>query len=126
MRAMNILFLSIGEFNSLEGGSVHIDVVKQLSIMGHNVHVVCKIERRNKVNTYLEELGDIKVLRVKTGNIKNTSIIEKGISTVLLEYQFLSAIKRYFRDVKFDLVLYHTPPITFTKVYSLKILLIWG
>ena len=113
---MNILFLSIGEFGSLEGGSVHIDVVKQLSNMGHTLYVVCKTERRNGLSTHMETIDGINLLRVKTGNIKNTNIIEKGISTILLEYQFLWAIKKYLRDIKFDLVLYHTPPITFTKV----------
>jgi len=37
---------------------------------------------------------------------------------LLLEGQFLSAIKRYFADITFDLVIYSTPPITFTKVIN--------
>ena len=32
-----------------------------------------------------------------------------------LEGKFISAIKKYFSDVKFDLVLYSTPPITLQK-----------
>lgn len=34
----------------------------------------------------------------------------------MLESQFKSALKKYFRDVKFDLILYSTPPITFNNV----------
>ena len=35
-----------------------------------------------------------------------------------VESLFLGAIKKYFSDVKFDLVLYSTPPITFQRVVS--------
>lgn len=113
---MNILFLSVGEFANIEAGSVHIDLVKQLSSVGHNIYVACKNERRNKKPTCLSEEFGLHILRIKTGNIKKTNVIEKGISTLLLEYQFLHAIKKYWSDVIFDVVLYHTPPITFTKV----------
>ena len=34
----------------------------------------------------------------------------------MIESQFLNAIKKYFADIKFDLILYPTPPITFVKV----------
>lgn len=52
------------------------------------------------------------ILFLKTGNIQKTNVIEKGISTLLIEYQITSAIRRYFAKEKFDLVLYATPPIT--------------
>ena len=55
---------------------------------------------------------NVHILFLKTGNIQKTNVIEKGISTLLIEYQITSAIRRYFAKVKFDLVLYATPPIT--------------
>ena len=45
--------------------------------------------------------------------MQKTNIIEKGISTLSIESMFIGAIKKYFSNVKFDLVLYSTPPITF-------------
>lgn len=111
---MNILFLSLGDFENLGEGSVHIDVLKRLA-EDHETYLVCKRERRHKKPTELSREYGINVLRVKTGNIKNTNLIEKGISTVLVEYQFLSAIKKYLKDVKIDLILYTTPPITLVK-----------
>ena len=113
---MKILFLSVGEFANIEAGSVHIDLVRQLAEDGHDVYVACKNERRNGVPTSLKDEYGLHVLRVRTGNLKRTSLIEKGLSTILLEYQFLHAIKKYWKGICFDLVLYHTPPITFTKV----------
>lgn len=59
----------------------------------------------------------VNVLRVRTGNIKRTSnIIEKGLATLLIDWQFIAAINKYLNNVKFDLVLYSTPPITFERV----------
>lgn len=113
---MNILFLSVGEFSNIEAGSVHIDLVRQLADYGHNVFVACKNERRHNKPTSLTYESGLNVLRIKTGNIKNTNVIEKGISTILIEYQYLSMIKKYWGNIKFDVVLYHTPPISFTKV----------
>jgi glycosyltransferase involved in cell wall biosynthesis len=48
----------------------------------------------------------------KIGNNKKASLVEKGITTLLLPRFYISAIKKYFSNVKFDLVMYPTPPIT--------------
>ena len=56
------------------------------------------------------------LLKVKTLNIQKTNFIEKGIGTILLEYQFEQAINRYFKQIRFDLILYSTPPITLTRI----------
>ncbi|WP_237718781.1 glycosyltransferase family 4 protein [Alkalibacillus haloalkaliphilus] len=53
---------------------------------------------------------------MKIGNITKTNLIEKGISTLTIESKFLKAVKRKLSHVKFDLVLYSTPPITFEKI----------
>ena len=36
-------------------------------------------------------------------------------ATVSLEYKFIAGIKKYFSKIRFDLVMYSTPPITFCK-----------
>ena len=55
------------------------------------------------------------ILKVRTGNIQKTNMIEKGVSTLLLEYQLIQAISHYYKDVTFDLILYSTPPVTIVK-----------
>lgn len=114
---MNILFLTIGDFDNLEAGSVHVDLVKKFAAMGHQVYVACKDERPDCQKVAMETISGITLLRIRTGAIKkNTNIFKKGLSTITLERKYIKAIKGYFSDVKFDLVLYHTPPITFGKV----------
>ena len=52
------------------------------------------------------------LLPIKANSSEDAVILEKGISTILLEGQLRAAIGKYLRRVKFDLVLYSTPPIT--------------
>ena len=83
---------------------------------GHNVYIVTPYERQFALPTSLSEVDGIHLLGVRTLNIQKTNIIEKGIGTILLETQFNRAIKKYLSHVNFDLILYSTPPITFTDV----------
>jgi glycosyltransferase involved in cell wall biosynthesis len=54
------------------------------------------------------------MLHVKTGNVTGrVGLFEKGVAQLFLENQFIEGIKKYFSDVKFDLIIYSTPPITF-------------
>lgn len=115
---MKILFLSIGNLRDLSAHSLYPDLLREFAKNGHDVYAVCANEKRNGQPTESVLEAGINVLRVRTGNLTKCSIIEKGISTLRVESQFKSAIKKYFKDVKFDLVMYSTPPITFAGVIS--------
>jgi len=90
--------------------------MNELRDRGHKIYIASPTERRFGESTHLIEEEGGKILKVKTLNIQKTNVIEKGIGTLLLEGQFCRAIRRQWSDVKFDLVLYSTPPITFNKV----------
>ncbi len=113
---MNVLFLTLIDINTIEERGIYPDLLRKFRDEGHNITIVSAVERRKKIKTSLFERDGIKVLKVKTLNIQKTNFIEKGIGTLMIEYQFLSAIKKYLSKDKFDLVLYATPPITFEKV----------
>ncbi|WP_310556228.1 glycosyltransferase family 4 protein [Flavobacterium sp.] len=113
---MNVLFLTLVEINSIQERGIYQDLLRKFVNEGHNVTIVTPMERRKKVATNLKEVGNVKLLQVKTLNIQKTNVLEKGIGTLAIEYQYLAAIKKYLSDSKFDLVLYSTPPITFYKV----------
>lgn len=115
---MKILFLSIGNLKNLSEKSLYPDLLRTFVKNGNEVYAVCANEKRNGCETQLSIESEINVLRVKTGNITKVNIIEKGISTILIETQFKNAIKKHFKDIKFDLVVYTTPPITFANVVN--------
>lgn len=83
---------------------------------GHDVYIVSPAERRTGVHTHVVEQHGVKILKVRTLNIQKTNVVEKGLGTLLIEGQFRRAIRRYWGNVRFDLITYSTPPITFTNV----------
>jgi glycosyltransferase involved in cell wall biosynthesis len=115
---MNILFLTLIEINSLDERGIYQDLLRKFASEGNIVTIVSPVERRKGIKTNLINNGNVKILQVKTFNIQKTNVIEKGIGTLAIEYQYLSAVKKYLSNQKFDLVLYSTPPITFGKVIS--------
>lgn len=113
---MNVLFLTLGDITDINQRGIYTDLIRKFKDEGHHVSIVCPLERRLKLKTALQRVDGVDILRVFTLNIKKTNVIEKGLGTLLIEHQYLKAIKAYLRDKKFDLVLYSTPPITFTKI----------
>lgn len=115
---LNIIFLTISRINSIEDSGIYTDLLRKFRDEGHSITIVSPIERRFKGKTELVEKEGVQLLKVRTLNIQKTHFIEKGIGTLILEYQFIGAIKKYLSDKKFDLVLYATPPITLVKPIS--------
>ena len=111
---MNVLFLTLVSPESILSGGIYNDLMRTFSVNGHSVYIVCPSERRDKRRSSLEQYQNITILRVKSLNIQKTNMIEKGMSTLAIEYLFLFAINKYLKKVNFDLILYSTPPITFT------------
>lgn len=113
---MNFLFLTLVRITSIEPKGIYTDLMRKFRDEGHSVYIVTPHERKFGKKTELVECDGVKILGVKTLNIQKTNVVEKGIGTLLIESQFKSAIKKYLAGVKFDVVFYSTPPITFTKV----------
>ena len=115
---MNVLFLTLSNMENIYDRGIYSDLVRELAKRGINIHVVFPRERREMLPTELVTIDNITLLKVKTGNITKTDFIEKGISTLTIESQYLRAVKKYFSDIHFDLIMYSTPPITFERVVN--------
>ncbi len=109
---MNILFISLMDYSSIEEHDIYTDVLRILRNKGNKIYIISPVERRKGRKTSFIDEDGCRILKLKIGNIQKTNIFEKGITTVTIEPQLKKAIKKYFSDVKFDLVLYPTPPIT--------------
>ncbi len=109
---MNVLFLTLVRFESLNERNIYTDLLREFSRHGHKVYAISPVEKRERLETKLIVEDNAKILRLRIGNTQKTNIIEKGISTVMIEPAYKKAIEKCFKDVKFDLVLYSTPPIT--------------
>ena len=115
---MNILFLTIGSFKDIEARSLYTDLLRCFRDHGHKIYSVSPYERRIAKETECRGGDGCCSLYVKTGNLTKCGRIEKGISTFFIERDFERAIKKFYSHVRFDLVLYSTPPITFANVVS--------
>lgn len=116
LNKMNILFLSLSRFDDVNVRGIYSDLMREFIRRGNEVYIASPTERRFGKKTHLIEQPNCHILKIRTLNIQKTNVIEKGIGTLLLEWQFDRAIKKYWDNIKFDLVLYATPPITLNKV----------
>ena len=113
---MNVIFITLGILDDIKCHGIYMDLMRKIRDEGHQVYIVSPSERRSGQDTHIIDYADVKILRVRTLNIQKTNWVEKGIGTLLIERQYRSSIKKYLKGVNFDLILYSTPPITFTNV----------
>ena len=106
----------MSNLTEVDSHGIYSDLMRKFRNEGHEVYIVSPRERRTGENTRLYEANGVHILGVRTLNLQKTNVIEKGIGQVLVETQFKQAIKRHLGGVRFDLILYSTPPITFPKV----------
>lgn len=112
---MNVLFLTLLDFSTIDENGIYTDLMREFVKDGHDIYIVSPTEKRKNEPSRLIDSGKVKILKLQIGNTQKTNLIEKGISILTLESKFKSGIKKHFDDVKFDLVLYSTPPITLQK-----------
>lgn len=113
---MNIIFLTASRIRDIKSRGIYSDLLRKFRDEGHNVYIVSPNERRFNIPTGLNHVSGVHILGVRTLNIQKTNVIEKGISTLLLEKKFKQAIKKNFDGVEFDLILYSTPPVIWANV----------
>ena len=112
---MNILYFTLEDFTSIDNHhSINTDLLREFKRHGHVVYAISPVEKRNGSETrVIKENGSV-ILKPIIGNMQKTrSCIEKGINTLTIGHVLKKAIKKHMKNVKFDLLLYCTPPITF-------------
>jgi len=110
-----LLFLTLVRIKSLDERGIYTDLLRKFQEEGFDITIVSPIERRHLENNSVKVVDGVKFINVKTLNIQKANIIEKGLATILIEYQFLNMLKRHTKNIKFDIILYTTPPITIVK-----------
>lgn len=113
---MKILFLTLARIDSIEVQGIYPDLLRKFRDNGHEVTIVSPTERKYGNKTKYIQEGGVKILNVWTTNIQKTNLLEKGITTLFLEFYYYKAIKKYINYKEIDLILYSTPPITFTNL----------
>lgn len=117
---MKILFLtmSVG-IRNIDTNGIYTDLMRKFRNEGNDVYIIYPLERKLGLKTELVTDNNLHLLGVRTLNLTKTNVVEKGIGQVSIEFLYKRAIKKYFEGVSFDLILYTTPPITFSKVIEI-------
>ena len=114
---MNVLFLMISFPDIRENTNLYSDLAEEFRKNGHNIYVATLLEKKYNQKTYLEKVKGLNILRVRAGDWFNvSSLVIKGVTTLTIASYFKKAVAKYFNNIKFDLVIYPTPPITFAPV----------
>lgn len=111
---MNILFLTYGNICNINEHSIYLDLLRKF-LNDNNVYTISP-KYGNAENKFEDKLHQI-YLDFNTGRA-GSNLLKKGLSTLLTDRIYLKAVKQYFNDVEFDLVIYTTPPISFTSTIS--------
>lgn len=112
---MNILFISISSIPDIYLHSISLDLLREFKKNGHNICILCALEKNNPKPTYCAEEEGFKIVRVQIGGNKKAGLIEKGITTIMEPQKYIKAIKEFLNNERFELVMYPTPPVTQVK-----------
>lgn len=113
---MRVLFMSLMQIQNINDRNLYADLLREFKDNGHEVYIVSPVEKRFEGKQELIVHNNVNILKVKIGNITKVNLIEKGITTLTFEKNIIKALKEYWPNIKFDLILFPTPPITFSNV----------
>jgi len=105
---LKVLFLMFAFPDMNKSFNMYTTLVEEFVNHGHEVTVLAP--GKDETGVYVE--NTIPVLRVQTLPIKNAPNYLKGISNVLLPYQFERALNKFYKGKSFELIISPTPPIT--------------
>ena len=99
------------------------DLALELIAQGNEV-TVCTSDATLQVPFTFEDLEGVKVVRFKSGSIKNISKVKRAINETLLSFWAWRALKPYFKKNRHDMVVYYSPTIFFGPLI-LKLKALW-
>ena len=117
---MNVLFLTLMEINDFSQTGIYPDLINEFAKNGHDIYVVSPCEEKNK-NKYqlLREKEHVHLVSALIPDYFEVGLIQKGYASLVIGKRYIDAINKAIPAVKFNLILYSTPPITFVSVIEI-------
>lgn len=110
-----ILFVTIIRIDDVSESGIYTDLISRFASQGHDITIICPIERRFGIKSRIIISNGIKIIQVKSLNIQKTNTFEKMISTFTTEFLFISALLKNCKHQNFDLGIFTTPSIFITN-----------
>lgn len=112
---MNVLFLSLIDFDTIDEHNIYTDLLREFWKDGHKLYVISPVERRTGRKGGLVLTDKATIAKPRIFDMQKVGYLQKAFSMLTIETILTKTVRRYFSDVKFDLVLYATPPISFER-----------
>lgn len=113
---MKILFLTLASITDIGNRGIYTDLMRKFAEKGHEIFIVCPGSGEQAKQIKCSNSDNLHIYNINAGGVeKNRNLIKKGIDTLTIENKYYQAIKHNLKNIKFDLVLYSTPPITLFK-----------
>jgi len=114
---MNVLFLTLMEINDFSQTGIYPDLINEFAKNGHDIYVVSPCEEKNKDKyQLLREKEHVHLVSALIPDYFGVGLFQKGYSSLMIGKRYIDAINKAIPTVKFNLILYSTPPITFVSV----------
>lgn len=113
---MKVLFLLLNLPDLDRDNNLYGDLALEFVRNGHEVYVATLLEARRRMRTHETVGKGLKVLHVRSADLFNVGFLRKGLALMGLQWSFKRAIRRHWRGLAPDLVVYPTPPISFLRV----------
>jgi glycosyltransferase involved in cell wall biosynthesis len=104
--------LKLSDLNEPSG--MYSDLIMEFVRTGHEVFPVAAQNKGSRGGISLE--NNIPVLRVGTMPLFNVDNFIKGLANILLPFQYRIAYNRHYENLRPDLVIVATPPVTLARV----------
>ena len=114
---MNIFFISLDDFNTLEAHGTYSDVLREFVKQGDYVCAISPTADANRRGVIHDsKLCDI--IKPLIIDSQKTSMIQKGLSIATISRRIIHEIhgSSILKKKRFDLILYATPPVTIAPV----------
>ncbi len=112
---IKIFFLTLAYPTDSSDRNLYSDLIDEIASRGNEVIVFKPDESRTFGRPSEVTRIRSKIISIPTGKITKVGQLIKAINTLMLEGRFKKVVSQYI-DVKPDVVIYSTPPITFVKV----------
>ena len=116
---MNILFLTLVSIRTINDSNIYCDLMREIIKHGHHIYTI-SLDSQYKDKTFLDSSDNVDILHINTDNSRSEkNLIKKGIAYLNFSRIIPNAVKRYFSGVRFDYVIYATPPLTFYQTVKM-------
>ena len=110
-----ILFVTLARIDDINVSGIYTDLISKFVSQGYEATIICPIERRFGLNSRIIISNGVKIIQVKSLNIQKTNILEKIVSTFLLEFLLIISFLKNCKNESYDIGLFTTPPIFITN-----------